>query len=67
MIVDNLITSKAALIIDIPTGNGKQLRPELPTNVAALEIAMIPIRNEVPNDLGSLRKHPHRQTLRMPC
>jgi len=44
-VVGNLITSKAALIVGIPTGNGKQLRPELPTNVAALEIAMIPIRN----------------------
>ncbi|PVU72647.1 hypothetical protein DDW08_01180 [Vulcanisaeta sp. SCGC AB-777_J10] len=45
MVVDNFITSKAALIVGIPTGNGKQLRPELPTNVVALEIAMIPIRN----------------------
>jgi len=44
-VVGNLITSKAALIVGIPTGNGKQLRPELPTNVAALEIAMIPMRN----------------------
>jgi hypothetical protein len=44
-VVGNLITSKAALIVGIPTGKGKQLRPELPTNVAALEIAMIPIRN----------------------
>ncbi|MFP3237162.1 MAG: hypothetical protein RXR10_06805 [Vulcanisaeta sp.] len=44
-VVGNLIASKAALIVGIPTGNGKQLRPELPTNVAALEIAMIPIRN----------------------
>ena len=45
MVVGNFITSKAALIVGIPTGNGKQLRPELPTNVVALEIAMIPIRN----------------------
>jgi hypothetical protein len=45
MVVGNLITSKAALIVGIPTGNGKQLRPELPTNVVALEIAMIPMRN----------------------
>jgi len=44
-VVGNLIASKAALIVGIPTGNGKQLRPELPTNVVALEIAMIPIRN----------------------
>jgi hypothetical protein len=45
MVVGNFITSKAALIVGIPTGNGKQLRPELPINVVALEIAMIPIRN----------------------
>ncbi|PLC67614.1 hypothetical protein B7L70_07655, partial [Vulcanisaeta sp. EB80] len=45
MVVGNFIASKAALIVGIPTGNGKQLRPELPTNVVALEIAMIPIRN----------------------
>ena len=45
MVVGNFITSKAALIVGIPTSNGKQLRPELPTNVAALEIAIIPIRN----------------------
>jgi len=44
-VVGNLITSKAALIVGIPTGNGKQLRPELPTNVVALGIAMILIRN----------------------
>jgi hypothetical protein len=45
MVVGNFIASKAALIVGIPTGKGKQLRPELPTNVVALEIAMIPIRN----------------------
>ena len=45
MVVGNFITSKAALILGIPTGNGKQLRPELPVNVVALGIAVIPIRN----------------------
>ena len=44
-VIGDFISEKAAVVVGVPTGHGKQLKPEVPSSVTALGIVMIPLKN----------------------
>ncbi|ADN50376.1 hypothetical protein [Vulcanisaeta distributa] len=44
-VIGDFISKKAAVIVGVPTGHDKQLKPEVPSSVTALGIVMIPLKN----------------------